>query len=78
MAAHYNRGTLMESENRPHLVPIERRSHEELLREANAAWARIIADPAARAEIDAERALWDATVGDGLEPENWDPPDARC
>lgn len=50
---------------------VERWQREHLLREANAAWAAIIADPAARAEIEAERALWDATVADGLEPEDW-------
>jgi len=44
---------------------------EHILREANAAWAAIIADPAARAEVEAERTLWDATLADGLESEDW-------
>lgn len=50
---------------------VERWQREHLLREANAAWAAIVADPAASAEIEAERALWEATVADGLEPEDW-------
>lgn len=50
---------------------VERWEREHLLREANADWAEIIADPAASAEIEAERALWDATVADGLEAEEW-------
>ena len=50
---------------------VERWQREHLLCEANAAWAAIIADPAASAEIEAERALWETTVADGLEPEDW-------
>lgn len=50
---------------------VEHWRREELLRAANEAWARIIADPVARAEIEAERALWENVVADGLEPEDW-------
>ena len=50
---------------------VERERREQLLREANDAWAAIVADPEARAEIAAERALWDAMLADGLEPEDW-------
>ena len=50
---------------------VDRWQREHLLREANAAWTTIFADPAARAEIAAERELWDTTVADGLHPEDW-------
>ena len=50
---------------------VDRWQREQLLREANAAWAAIVADPAASAEILAERALWEGTVADGLDPEGW-------
>lgn len=50
---------------------IERERREPVLRDANAAWARIMDDPQAKAEIETERALWDATLGDGLELEDW-------
>lgn len=44
---------------------------EQILRQANAAWAKLMEDPEAKAELDAEDALWDATVGDGLEDDPW-------
>ncbi len=50
---------------------VDRWQRELLLREANAAWAAILADPGASAEIEGERALWETTVADGLEPEDW-------
>jgi hypothetical protein len=50
---------------------VERERRAQLLREANAAWSAIMADPASRVEIDAERNAWDATLADGLEPEDW-------
>ncbi len=37
--------------------------------EAERAWTEIERDPDALAEIDAEHELWDATIGDVLEPE---------
>lgn len=58
--------------HRQHTVDTEHWKREKLLREANAAWERIIADPIARAEIEAERALWDNAVADGLDAEDWD------
>ena len=50
---------------------VDRWQREHLLREANAAWAAIIADPAENAEVEAERGVWEATVADGLDPEDW-------
>lgn len=44
---------------------------EQILLQANAAWAKLMEDPEAKAELDAEDALWDATVGDGLEDDPW-------
>jgi hypothetical protein len=43
--------------------------HKRLLEETNAAYARPRADPVAWAEELAERALWEVTLADGLEPE---------
>ena len=34
-------------------------------------WEALERDPEAVAEFEAELALWDQTVGDGLEPEEW-------
>ena len=45
-------------------VEIYRR--QRLLHETNAAYAALRADPAAWAEEQEERAIWDGTVGDGL------------
>ncbi len=50
---------------------VEQYRREQLLAEANEAWAALQADPAAMAEIEAEQALWDQTLGDGLEREEW-------
>jgi hypothetical protein len=50
---------------------IERYRRERWLEEANQEWAAIQADPQAKAEIAAEQALWDSTLGDGLEKEAW-------
>lgn len=50
---------------------VQRHSREQRLEEANRDWARILADPVARAEVEAEDALWDGTFADGLEPEEW-------
>ena len=50
---------------------VERYQREQLLTGANEAWAVLQADPAARADIEAEQALWEQTLGDGLEREEW-------
>lgn len=50
---------------------VQRHRREQRLEEANRAWARVLADPTARAEVEAEDALWDGTFADGLEPEEW-------
>ena len=44
---------------------------EQLLRDANDAWAAIKADPDAWREIQDEDQLWDITLMDGLEDERW-------
>ena len=41
--------------------------------EANAAYAALRADPAAWADFQAERRAWDATLGDGLDPDEYGP-----
>ena len=50
---------------------VERYRRERWLEEANEEWAAIRADPQAMAEIAAEQALWDNTLLDGLEDEQW-------
>lgn len=40
---------------------------QQVLEQANAAYAALRADPAAWAALEAERRAWDATLGDGLE-----------
>jgi hypothetical protein len=50
---------------------VEAFRRDQLFAAAEAAWRAIQSDPAARAEIDAEYALWDTTVADGLEREDW-------
>lgn len=40
---------------------------QRILEETNAAYAALRADPAAWAEVEAERRAWDATLADGLE-----------
>ncbi len=44
----------------------------------NAGYAALRADPEARAEHLAERKLWDATLMDGLDPEERWTEDGRC
>jgi predicted transcriptional regulator len=46
---------------------IEQYRRQHILDTANAQYAALRADPEAWAEIEAERALWDATLLDGLE-----------
>jgi hypothetical protein len=48
-----------------HAVEAYRRDH--LLREVNAAYALLRADPDAWREERAERAIWEGTLADGLE-----------
>jgi hypothetical protein len=50
---------------------VARYQREQLLAEANAAWAEIRADSAASAEIATEQALWEQTLDDRLEREEW-------
>jgi predicted transcriptional regulator len=50
---------------------IEHFWREQLFEEAERQWAAIQSDPVARAELEAEYALWDRTVADGLEKEPW-------
>ncbi len=50
---------------------VERYQREQLLTGANDAWATLQADPVARADVEAEQALWEQTLGDGLEREEW-------
>ena len=50
---------------------VDRYRREQILLHANAAWSKLMQDSAAKAELEAEDALWDATVGDGLEDEPW-------
>jgi hypothetical protein len=45
----------------------------------NAGYAALRADPAAWAEVEAERKLWDGTLMDGLDPsERWMAEEGRC
>lgn len=50
---------------------VDRYRREQVLLQANAAWSELMLDPEFRAEMAAEDALWDTTVGDGLEDELW-------
>ena len=50
---------------------VERYRRQQLLLEANEQWAAIMSDPDARREIEAEDRLWEATLADGLEREEW-------
>jgi hypothetical protein len=52
---------------------MKREDREALLERANEEWARILEDPIARAEAQAEQELWDATLADGLDDEDWEP-----
>lgn len=50
---------------------VERYRREQLLRDANDAWAAIKADPVAWRELKDEDKVWDVTLMDGLEDEPW-------
>ncbi len=50
---------------------VERYQREQLLSEANDDWAALQADRTATVELAIEQALWDRTLGDGLEREEW-------
>ncbi len=41
-----------------------------LLEATNAVYAALMSDPEAKRELEEERALWDATLADGLEEES--------
>ncbi len=45
---------------------VERYRRQRILEATNEAYAALRADPRAWAEIEAERALWENTLGDGL------------
>jgi hypothetical protein len=51
---------------------IEKYRRERFLAEVNAAYAALRANPQASAEFDEELRLWDATLMDGLEDEEWE------
>jgi len=48
---------------------VERYRRDRLLDVANEAWAEVLADPVARAEVEREDAVIDAMMADGLEAE---------
>jgi hypothetical protein len=48
------------------------------LEQVNAGYAELRADPEAWAALEAERKLWDATLMDGLDPEEQWTEDGRC
>lgn len=50
---------------------VERFRHEQVLKEANRAWAAMMEDPDTRAEIEAEHKILEGTLLDGLEDEPW-------
>lgn len=50
---------------------IERERREQMLRDANDAWAAILSDPDTAAEVEAEDALLEGTIADGLEDLKW-------
>jgi hypothetical protein len=73
-ATHRTRCAIAERSGEPMTALVERAvglyRRERLFAEAAADW-NAIHDPQARAQLDAEYALWDTTVADGLEPEEW-------
>jgi hypothetical protein len=48
------------------------------IEKVNAGYAALRADPVAWAEVEAERRAWDATLMDGLDPEERWTEDGRC
>jgi hypothetical protein len=50
---------------------VERYRREQILKEANRAWAAMMEDPGTRAEIEAEHKILEGTLLDGLEDEPW-------
>ncbi len=48
---------------------VELYRRQRIIAEANVAYAALRADPAAWAEVQAERKVWDSTLTDGLPPE---------
>jgi hypothetical protein len=51
-----------------HVVELTEEYRRRMLEETNRAYAALRADPLAWAEECAERAIWDITLQDGLEP----------
>src|SRR5207237_1212107 len=75
-AAHQTLRELAEKQGRPMQSvlseAIEAYYRKCFMEEFNAAYERLRADPVAWAEIEKERALWDCTLMDGLDPnETW-------
>ncbi len=50
---------------------IEELRRKLLFEEANATYAALQQQPEQWRQIEQEDAVWDATLGDGLEPESW-------
>ena len=50
---------------------VEEYRRRKFLEDVNAGYAAARADPGTWAEIEAERAAWDQTLGDGLPDEHW-------
>ena len=48
---------------------IELYRRQRIIAEANIAYAALRTDPEAWTEVQAERAVWDVTIADGLDPE---------
>ena len=48
---------------------VEAYRRQMILDQTHAAYARLVQDPQAWAEVQAERSEWDVTLGDGLEDE---------
>lgn len=53
---------------------VEQYRREQLFSEAEIAYQTLEADPGALAELEFEYSLWEPTVADGLEHEEWDAP----
>ena len=56
---------------------VEEYRRRRILESSNAAYAALKADPAAWQELQDERTEWDATLGDGLEGDEWPLDEAR-
>jgi hypothetical protein len=56
---------------------VEEYRRRRILESANAVYAALKADPAAWQALQDERSEWDATLGDGLEGDEWPLDEAR-